>query len=358
MTGFRIFDLHSSAGVQEWLEMWHSWPRREVFAHPEYIRLYSSEQSRGLCAAWKSDTLRVLHPFLLRDLAGEPFWTGPRGALFDIASAYGYAGPFVWGDGDRDGVARMFWPEFRAWALDHRVVSEFVRFSPFPGAMLRYPGETWMAAAHIIRSLDAEEPDLWMEFEHKVRKNVSKAMHGGVRIEIDQEGARLEDFLSVYGHTLDRRRALGAYYFPRKFFEQMQERMPGQFVYFHAIHDAKVVSTELVLVSGQSVYSFLGGTREEAFEYRPNDLLKFEIMKWAKQQGKTHFVLGGGYCGEDGIYRYKRAFAPHGRAEYLLGGQIFSGDLYAALVGARQRFALEHGEEWRPRQGFFPAYRS
>jgi hypothetical protein len=358
VTGFRIFDLNSSADVKDWLAMWHSWPQREVFAHPEYVRLYAGEHARGQCAVWRSDTVCVLHPFLLRDLADEPFWAGPRGALFDATSAYGYAGPFAWGEGDRDCVATEFWAEFRCWALDHQVVSEFVRFSLFPGAMLRYPGETWTAAAQIIRSLDADEPALWMEFEHKVRTNVRKAVRSAVQIEIDPSGARLGDFLSVYEDTMDRRQALDCYYFGRDFFEQMRQRLPGQFVYFHALVDGQVASTELVLVSEGSVYSFLGGTRKEGFVCRPNDLLKFEIIKWAKQQGKSHLVLGGGYRNEDGIYRYKRGFAPRGHAEYLQGGQIFSGDLYAALVGARQRFALERGEQWSPRQGFFPAYRS
>jgi hypothetical protein len=358
MTGFLIFDLNSSTDVADWLAMWYSWPDREVFAHPEYIRLYAREQSQGLCAAWKSDGLCVLHPFLFRDVADEPFWAGPRGALFDVTSAYGYAGPFVWGEGDRDCVARKFWADFRRWALDHQVVSEFVRRSLFPGAMLPYPGETWTAATQIIRSLDAEEPALWMEFEHKVRKNVSKAMRSGVRIEIDPSGARLENFLGIYEETMDRRQALDCYYFGREYFEQMQKRLPGQFVYFHALLDGQVVSTELVLISERSVYSFLGGTRKEAFACCPNDLLKFEIIKWAKQHGGSHFVLGGGYRSEDGIYRYKRAFAPHGQTKYLQGGQIFLPDSYTALVGARQRFALEHGESWSPRQGFFPAYRS
>lgn len=358
MTGFRIFDPASAGDLREWLEMWNEWPGREVFAHPEYVRLYSGEHSRSLCAAWKSDTVRVLHPFILRDLAGEPFFTGPDGALFDATSAYGYAGPYAWGAGDRDNISGAFWTEFRAWALDHQVVSEFVRLSLFPGAMLRYAGETWPASAQIVRSLDFEEPALWMDFDHKVRKNVGKAIRCGVRIEIDEGGARLAEFLRIYQHTMDRRRALDGYYFPRGFFEQMRKLLPGQFAYFHALLGGTVVSTELVLISAQSVYSFLGGTLEEAFDCRPNDLLKFEIMKWARQRGKSHFVLGGGYRGEDGIFRYKRAFAPGGEATYRLGGQIFSGDLYAALVGARQRYALERGEEWRPRQGFFPAYRS
>ena len=355
MSGFRIFDSALESDVREWLEMWHESPAGEVFAHPEYVRLYSVESCRGLCAAWKSGSLRVLHPFVLRDVAGEPYWKGSAGTLFDVTSAYGYAGPFAWGDpGDR--AAECFWREFRAWAMEHQVVSEFVRLNPFEQGS--YPGETWPTTAHIIRSLDGDETALWMDFDHKVRKNVMKATRCGVRIEIDETGKRLDDFLRVYEHTMDRRRALKVYYFPRQFFERMHQQLAGQFAYFHALVDGQVVSTELVLVSKRSVYSFLGGTLENSFRERPNDLLKFAIMKWAKRQAKAHFVLGGGNRGEDGIYRYKRAFAPRGETPYRLGGQIFSKELYDALMDGRQRFEQERGQAWVPTQGFFPAYRS
>jgi Acetyltransferase (GNAT) domain len=358
MNGFRILDLDCPADYAEWLDLWNQWPRREVFAHPEYLRLYCSAQSRALCAACQSGDLGILHPFLLRNLASEPFWAGARETLLDATSAYGYAGPFVWGSGDRERVAGTFWAEFRDWARERRVVSEFVRLSLFPRAMLRYPGETWQAAKQIIRPLDLAASELWMDFDHKVRKNVSHAQRCGVQIEVDDRGARLEDFLKIYVHTMDRRGALDAYRFPRAYFEQIGRRLPGQFVYFHAVRNGVPVSSELVLVSENSVYSFLGGTLEEAFQFRPNDLLKFEIMNWARERGKSHFVLGGGYRGEDGIYRYKRAFAPRGQAPYWLGGQIFSQDLFAALLAARQSFASGQGQEWRPQPGFFPAYRS
>jgi len=357
MTRFRIFNLASSADVGDWLEMWNEWPHREVFAHPEYIRLYTAKHGRGLCAAWRSDAVQVLYPFILRDLAAEAFWDGPEGALFDIASPVGYAGPFAWGAGDRETLSQAFWAEFRAWALDHQVVSEFVRFSLFPGAILRYPGERWPAANQIIRSLQLEEHALWMDFDRKVRNNIDKAIRRGVAVEIDQQGARLSSFLRIYNHTPHQPRVPESLYFPREYFEQIHAGLRGQFAYFHAFLDGAPVSTELVLLSEQSVYSFLGGTVPEALDHHPNDLLKFEIMKWAKQSGKSHYILGGGHRGADRIYRRKRAFAPRGQVSYLLGGQVFSGALYAALVGARQRYGLERGEEWRPRQGFFPAYR-
>ena len=358
MNEFRILHLDNRADLSDWLNLWKQWPQREVFAHPQYLRLYCSTQTRALCAVWKSNHFGILHPFLLRNLANESFWSDSREALFDVTSAYGYAGPFVWGSGDRASLAETFWAEFRDWARGEHVVSEFVRFSLFPGAILSYPGETWQAAKQIIRPLDLPPSVLWMDFDHKVRKNVNHAVRCGVRIEVDERGERLADFLSIYGHTMDRRHALDGYRFPREYFEQMHPGLAGQFAYFHALLNGKAVSAELVLISEKSVYSFLGGTLEDAFQCRPNDLLKFEIMNWARERGKSHFILGGGYHGEDGIYRYKHAFAPHGQARYLLGGQIFSADLYAALVAARKSFASSRGEEWQPHPGFFPAYRS
>jgi hypothetical protein len=355
---FRILDVDNAADGARWQSLWRAWREREVFAHPEYVRLYAQGRTRGLCATWESAKQCVLYPFLVRDLADEPFWNGPAGVLFDLASAYGYAGPFVWGEGDRAGVANCFWAEFRRWAMDHDIVSEFVRFSLFPGGQLPYPGETWKAAGHAVRSLDASEPVLWAEFEHKVRKNVNHAMRAGVRIEIDETGSLLADFLRILKGTLDRRHALDCYYFPRAYFEQLQARLPGQFVYFHAVLGGRVVSSELVLVSERSVYSFLGGTSQEDFACRPNELLKLEIIRWAKHRGKRSFVLGGGYQPGDGIFRYKSAFAPHGETPYFLGGQIFSRERQQDLMARRKRFASERGEEWSPRAGFFPAYRS
>src|SRR5262249_42349927 len=127
--GFRVLDAADPRDTREWLDLWTAWPAREIFAHPEYVRLYASQGSHPMCAVWTSRTLQVLHPFLIRDLKREPFWADSASPAFDLTSAYGYAGPFVWGDGDRPGVARDFWNEFRRWALDHNVVCEFVRSS-------------------------------------------------------------------------------------------------------------------------------------------------------------------------------------------------------------------------------------
>jgi hypothetical protein len=335
--------------LERWLELWQAWPQREVFAHPGYLKLYEDERSRPLCAAWTGADGTVLYPFLLRDLTREPFCPPTLERAADLTSPYGYGGPFFWGDGNRDAVAAEFWPQFGEWAQAEGVVSEFVRLALFPDSLLPYPGERVQRLVNVVRDLDPDPDELWMDFEHKVRKNVKKARRSEVRIELDETGTRLADFLRLYRHMLGRRGADERYDFPAGFFESIHRELPGQFLYAHALSGDRVVSSELVLVSAETIYSFLGGTEQEAFELRPNDLLKHELILWARAAGKRRFVLGGGYREDDGIFRYKRSFAPHGLTPFFVGQRILEPQLYRELSERRGAGAVPD---------YFPAYRS
>ena len=174
------------------------------------------------------------------------------------------------------------------------------------------------------------------------------ARRSEIRIELDETGERLEDFLGLYRHTMERREADERYDFPREYFEGIHRDLAGQFVYAYALAGDRVVSSELVLVSAETVYSFLGGTDRDAFELRPNDLLKHEVILWAKEAGKRRFVLGGGYREDDGIFRYKRSFAPHGLTPFFVGQRVLEPDLYRELTEQRGDGVAE---------GYFPAYR-
>jgi hypothetical protein len=313
---------------ERWLSAWEAWPEREVHAHPEYVRLYEEDGARALCAVADG----VLYPFLLRQ---EPV---------DIVTPYGYGGAFRTGEAD----AGVFWHAFDGWAGEQGAVSELVRFSLFPERLLPYPGEREPRLVNVVRDLGPPADELWMDYEHKVRKNVNKARRSGLRVEIDETGARLDDFVRLYEHTLDRRAAAARYRFPRAFFGRIRNRLAGRFVYAHVLDGSRVVSSELALLSATSAYSFLGGTDETAFELRPNDLLKVELMLWAKEAGKRRFVLGGGQQPDDGIFRYKRSFAPHGLVPFEVGMRVLQPDVYEELT-------RRAGGPREP--GFFPAYR-
>lgn len=353
MVQFSVLRADNSQDVLEWTATWKRWPAKEVFAHPNYLRLFESEGEKAYCALFKSDEGTVIYPFFLRKIEPAVSSDAIDGEIYDIASPYGYGGAVVVETGNGATLAEEFWTYFDAWCRQVHVVSEFARFSLFPESLLDFPGEVEERQENVIRSLGASAEDLWMDFDHKVRKNVKKALRSGVTVEIDYDGSRFRDFYRIYLQTMDRRAASANYYFQERFFHELHRSLTDQFVYFHAYHEGEVVSTELVLISEQSVYSFLGGTLESAFDKRPNDLLKFEAITWATEQGKKNFVLGGGYAPRDGIFRHKRAFAPHGCVPFRIGRRILNHRIYDALVRAKVP------GKWRDVPGdYFPAYRA
>jgi hypothetical protein len=326
-----------------------------VFGHPAYGELFRAQGDRLFCAIWQEEGGGVLFPFITRPLAREP-WADGYEQLWDAINPYGYGGPYVWGNGV--GVATRYWESFGQWARDFRLVSLFARLSVFPEQLVSFDGEVEERAPNVVRSLELTEDELWADYEHKVRKNVKRALVSGLTVEEDPEAKELDAFLQIYNSTMDRRDAASGYYFSRDFFAQIVATLPGQFTFFHVRDCKRIVSTELVLVSQKNIYSFLGGTIEDAFKMRPNDLLKHEIIRWGMRHGKRSFVLGGGYGGPDGIFRYKMAFAPGGQVPFRVARRIDLPDAYRALVGARSTFENTKDRDWSPVEGFFPAYRS
>ena len=328
-----------------WLDLWQQSPAREVFAHPAYAALFEDEKTSARAIFWEGEQGRVLYPFLLRALKGEPFWKPEAGEAFDMVTPYGYGGPVVIGGEGSLALFRDFYAALEPWARDHQVVTEFVRFSLFGEAPRAYYGEVLHHNDNIVVDLSLDEQALWKGFRHKVRKNVKTARSAGIHIEADPAGSRLGDFLKVFYHTLERRKAERHYFMPSSFFEKLRQLLPDQCCYFHAIHQGQVVASELVLLSATRIYSYLGGTMSDSFPLRPGDLLKYHIMQWARQQGYRQFIIGGGHQPHDGIFAFKQAFAQEGIMPFFIGKKVFDREGYEALTSGRGK------------GGYFPEYR-
>ena len=354
---FQILDAANTSDYRVWLEYWNHWPSREIFAHPGYALLSADIGCRTLCAVAEHDGQTILYPFLLRSLASEDFCPSGLGSLTDISSFYGYGGAFQWGlRADIDSA--WFWRQFTEWAQSKSVVSEVVRMSLFGEELVHYDGELQILSDNIVCRLDQPEEIIWKNFDHKVRKNVNRARTMGVTIRHDHCGERLDDFLDIYSGTMSRRNASESYSFPRNYFETIHLELDGHYHYVFAEYEGRVIACELILISAERVYSFLGGTDADAFALRPNDLLKYEVMRWAKSIGKKQYVLGGGFLPDDGIFRYKQSFAPQGVVPFRIGSKILLPKIYERLIEARRQRASDLGLAWQARKNYFPEYRA
>ena len=58
-----------------------------------------------------------------------------------------------------------------------------------------------------------------------------------------------------------------------------------------------------------NAYSFLGGTLSDFYKFRPNEILKHNLILFLKKNGLKKYCLGGGHKINDGIYKYKKKFS-------------------------------------------------
>lgn len=321
----------------------------DVFYLNGYAQAFEDEgEGRPALIYTEWGETRGINVILKRDIAECPFFQGilEKKRYFDLSSPYGYGGFLFKGDPQN---FRMILKEYEEYCLERGYISEFVRFELLEPYRKYYNGQTESRTHNIVRNLNGTMEEIYSDFEYKVRKNYRKAKKNGLEIIVDERGERLEDFLRIYYGTMERTEAKEEFFFKKSFFQTLG-KMKGNICYFHVLHEGEIISTELVIYGSKNAYSYLGGTDRRYFGVRPNDFLKVEIIKWAKEKGLKNFVLGGGYGKDDGIFKYKKSFAPNGEVDFYIGKRIFDMETYKELC--RMRKMDEEIEE-----GFFPKYR-
>lgn len=334
----------------KWDEYVKKAPNYDVFYLSGYLKAFQlSGEGKPMLVIYSNKDEYAINVVFKRDIADDPcFCTQvPKEKYYDLISPYGYGG-FLGKVSDWNNLAKE-WQEF---CCDKGFVSEFVRFHLFSGYEKYYAGIVETHTHNVVRNLEMPLEDMWMDFKAKVRKNVKKANSFNLEVIRDDSGEYLDDFLRIYYGTMDRNDAADNFYFTKDFFEKILE-MKENVTIFHVVFMDKIISTEMVIYGSENVYSYLGGTDREYFDLRPNDLLKYEIIKWAKEKGLKNFVLGGGYGADDGIFQYKTCLAPNGIVDFHIGKKVLNRDAYIELCKLRN---LEFDNE-NLENGFFPMYR-
>lgn len=346
---FKIVTLDEK---NKWSDIVKSFSNYDVFYLPEYVEAFKIHgDGEPLLFYYNDGETKAMNVVMKRDIAKSKIFKDKleENKYFDLTSPYGYGGFIIEGKNYKK-VNRGY----RKQCKKNNIVCEFVRFHLLEGYESKYDGKAENIKHNIIRKLDINPEEMLMDFEHKVRKNIKRANKNGLQIQIDTEGETLDEFLDIYYSTMDRNNAEKGYYFKREFFEKLNE-MKGNVVYFNVLYEGKVISTELVIYSPNNCYSYLGGTLSEYFNLRPNDFLKYEIIKWAYNKGIKNFILGGGYGSEDdGIYRYKKSFAPNGIYDFYIGKNIFNKKMYNKLIVIRKKEENVDLEN----SSYFPLYRA
>jgi hypothetical protein len=119
------------------------------------------------------------------------------------------------------------------------------------------------------------------------------------------------------------------YFFKKIFFEEIASNLNEKALFIFVLLKGQYISCEIVLLGNKIGYSFLGGTLENYYEYRPNDFLKHNSIMFLKEMGFQKFLLGGG---PDGVLRYKKSFSKSGVLPFFIGKKIHNNEVYDEVV--------------------------
>lgn len=332
MNGFTVVRL---AEADTWRCAWKALPRekRDVFARLEYYAAFEKMYG-GIaeCAIYTSEKQIVLYPYLRQPIHALT-WLNVQEPCFDITSAYGYGGPL--GSTSEISIWKEFFDLFGKYCRATRIVAEFMRVHPLMGLnpILSTQYELSVVNRNIVVDLQQSDDALWRSYKRNNRKNINKALRSNVRVFCEAAPpAHFEDFNRIYSAMLDMRGAAPFYRFPRSFYDQLHAEMQGTLAYFFAEANNSIVSCELCLLSETTVYSFLGGTKQQFFPLRPNNLLKHELIRWARGRGYSYYLMGGGNTMDDGVFTYKRSFAPRGIVDFAIATKVHDPGIYRILL--------------------------
>lgn len=296
----------------------------------------------------ENDTPLVLMPFLMHRIFINDQDTG----LNDVSSPYGYSGP-IYANNIENEVITKFWSQIDEWYKKNNVVSEFIRFN-LKENWKGYNGKVEPTLVTVCGKILPEE-EQWNNFRPKVRNNYRKSVTYGLKSTIYHHNITLtiiKQFHEIYIGTMERNQATQQYFYELKYFVDLITHNPDTCAIVIIYKDDIPISTELLLLSDTTINSFLGGTVAEYFHTRPNDFLKIEVLKWAREKGYDHYFLGGGREKNDTLYQYKKSFFPLDEDPiFYTGRKIVDVKSYNDLI-KNSSYCVDCNSE-----NFFPLYR-
>lgn len=277
----------------------------------------------------------------------------------DVISPYGYSGPII-SESTVDEEIIAFWEAVDLWYRKNNIISEFIRFSLNDNQRM-YSGAI-TPTLHNVRGSIIDEDLQWQKFDKKVRNNYRKAVQNNLTFNIFYRNITpeiIEQFYHIYNSTMIRRSAESQFFYPFNYFEEYINENINNCATAMVYLDGKPISTEFLLLSNDTVYSYLGGTIADHFSARPNDYLKVKVLNWARTLGFSYYLLGGGRTNDDQLYAYKKSFFPKDDdVIFYTGRKIINETIYKELVSKYKRILESKPNNVNKHMGsYFPEYR-
>jgi hypothetical protein len=168
---------------------------------------------------------------------------------------------------------------------------------------------------HLDLTLGATK--LFEKMEGSARQAVRKAEREGVTVEVVQNERAVRDFYRLQCLT---RKRHGLPPQPLRFFLNIGRRIVSQkqgMVVLASCGGSRIAGAVFFFLNGRAIYKY-GASDERWQQWRPNNLVMWEGIRWLAGQGSTRLHLGKTSLQHDGLRRFKLSLgAVEQRIEYV-----------------------------------------
>ena len=341
----------------EWKDLIKQYSLDIHFA-PQYCKIWEDYGDGEVQAfLYKSALGEILYPYLIRKIDYKKSDVN----YFDISTPYGYGGPVLleYKENEIPLLVKEFRAEFNTYARKKRIISEFIRFHPVYknyNYFVNSDIECKFVRNTIEINLENEPENILRSMNVKTRSTIRQAIRNELNVQFYSKVTleNIQAFYEIYLETMNRIEASDYYKFSLEFILNIFNLLKGSAEIAFVFCDNKVLSSTIFLLSNEMVHYYLGGSLAQYLFYRPNNLMIYKAALRYNTMGKKCFHLGGGYSGNDSLFKFKKGFNKNGVLDFFIGTKIFDEKAYNLLVNKwRERNYL--GKDFR--SDFFPLYR-
>jgi len=227
----------------------------------------------------------------------------------------------------------FFLDKIQEWASGQDVV--FIKFEPrfvkgikFESSLkkLCIIGEDTFIPSTLSLNIDRSEEMIYSGIDKVTRKNIRKAERKGVLVDIvtnqDKQRLSIHDLYKLLEVTSNR---AGFRVRSRHFYDKLIAIQSKYFkqIIIEARVDGNIAAAYLCLIMGDTIYTPYSGSDRKFSEYKANDLINWQLIKYAKSIGLKKYDQWG-ILPEDapthdtmwGVTRFKLAFGGN-REDYI-----------------------------------------
>lgn len=353
-TNFTILTLSDEEGLRD---VFARFTRGDILSDPRYIRLFADYTGqRALYFHYKSERGEILLPFFERILPK----TDDGATYGDLLSPWYYGGP-IHTFTDPDEAQRAFavcLRELHRYCSENRIISQFQRLNPALDNYRLYGDDAGLVWNRKVVSVDLRKSleTIRGEYDYKVRKNLKRAVAGGLRAVRGATPEMVRQFIAAYRTSMDRKNTGAFYYFNEKFFTDLFANFHEEVQLFVVYAGEEVAAASIVLGNGTILHDYLRAACSAFSNLRPSDFVVDAVIAWAKGAGYDQYSLGGGHstAADDTLLAFKKSFSPLLKDFYVYK-KVHDRDAYAKRCESEGKNPSELLYE---KSEYFPEYKT